>query len=786
MPPSSPLEKDVVDEVIVPALVRRGWDPDVQIRRELVMSPGRVMVAGKREQKKQRDVRRRADLVLFYRPNIPVAVIEIKRPVGGTSSARQQALEYADRLDVPLAYTTTGAGFQETDLTTEGKVVDRDIPLEDFPTPDELWRRYCAYKKLDEAARKIAAQDWHLGEAGKEPRYFQIKAVNRAVEAIARGDRNRFLLVMATGTGKTFAAFQIIWRLWKAKVKKRVLFLADRNILLDQARNNDFQPFGGALTKIEHRQADKSYEIYLALYQAVSGSEEARNIYKQFSPGFFDLVIVDECHRGSADESSAWREILEYFSSATQIGLTATPKETTDVSNIAYFGEPLYTYSLKQGIEDGYLAPFKVIRIDTDKDLEGYTPGEGKRDKFGHPVPNRTYVRGDFDRNIVLEQRTELVAQKVTEYLKSTDRFAKTIVFCQDVDHADRMRAALARENADLFRENRRYIRKITGDDPVGKAELSDFIAVRQKHPVIATTSRLLSTGVDTQTCKLIVIDQNIGSMTEFKQIIGRGTRIQEDCPHGPKMWFTILDFRGVTRHFADPAFDGEPVQVYEPKAGEPVTPPDTDEEAAQGPSSDQVRQAREIRRRKPVIDDEDVSVARQTVERHVDGRRIEASLFDHARDCVRALCPSRDDLLARWLSPSLRARLLADLERRGAAVSDVHLELGEDYSVFDVLCQVGHGAPPITRRARAASAAVQTVLQSHGDMQRRVLEGLLTKFANEAVEELDDVNLLRVRPFDKIGTLVEIVRAFGGRPAYEKAVAALERALYEADGGAE
>ena len=782
MSPTTPLEKSTVDEVIRPALVRRGWDPDVQIFPEVVMSPGRVIVAGKREQKKLRDTTLRADLVLCYRPNVPVAVIEAKRPVGGTSSAGQQALEYAARLDVPFAYTTTGDRFHEIDLSVPGNVIEREIPLEDFPTPDELWRRYCAYKNLDEAARKIAAQEWHYGKDNeKQPRYFQIKAVNRAVEAIARGDRNRFLLVMATGTGKTFVAFQIIWRLWKAKVKKRVLFLADRNILLDQARNNDFQPFGGALTKIEHRQADKSFEIYLALYQAVSGSEEAKNIYKQFSPSFFDLVIVDECHRGSADENSAWREILEYFAQATQIGLTATPKETADVSNIAYFEEPLYTYSLKQGIEDGYLAPYKVIRIDTDKDLEGYTPEAGKRDKYGQPVPNRTYGRSDYDRTLVLEQRTELVAQKVTEYLKSTDRYAKTIVFCQDIDHAERMRSALARENADLFQANRRYIRKITGDDPIGKAELSDFIAPRQKFPVIATTSKLLTTGVDTQTCKLIVIDQNIGSMTEFKQIIGRGTRIHEDAG---KMWFTIMDFRGVTRHFADPAFDGEPVQIHEPRPGDSVTPPDLSADAAESPVSEEVRHARESRRRKPVIDDEPVVVAERTVERHVDGRRIEAPLLEHAGDCVRALCSSREALLARWLSPGQRPSLLAELERRGAAVGDVHLEVGEDFAVFDVLSHVGFDTRPIPRRARAASTAVQTIVEAHDGMQRRVLEGLLAKFADEAVEELGDVALLRVRPFDKIGTVVEIVRAFGGRPAYEKAVAVLERALYEGDGG--
>jgi type I restriction enzyme R subunit len=782
MPSTRFPEKTLIDEVILPALLRRGWDPDVQIGREVVMRPGRVIVSGRREQKRLRDPELRADLVLYYRPNVPVAVIEAKRSEKGIGTGMQQALEYAARLDVPLAYSSNGAGFLESDHTGHAEDIEREIRLDDFPTPDELWRRYCAFKKLNEPARKIAAQDWYLGTGDRPPRYFQVQAVNRTVEAIARGDTNRFLLVMATGTGKTYTAFQIIWRLWKAKVKKRVLFLADRNILLDQARNNDFQPFGGALTKIEHRQADKSFEIYLALYQAVSGSEDAKNIYKQFSPGFFDLVIVDECHRGSADETSAWREILEYFGSATQIGLTATPKETNDVSNIAYFGKPLFIYSLKQGIEDGYLAPYKIIRIDTDKDLEGYTPSAGKRDKFGKPVPDRTFLRGEFDRTLVLEQRTEFVARKVSEYLKATDRKAKTIVFCQDIEHAERMRSALARENADLFRENRRYIRKITGDDPIGKAELSDFIAPRSTYPVIATTSKLLTTGVDTQTCKLIVIDQNIGTMTEFKQIVGRGTRIREDVP-SPKMWFTIMDFRDVTRHFADPKFDGEAVQIHTPKAGEPVTPPDIDGDPAGAAHSPETTKARHGRRSKIHIDDEAVKQARETVERFVDSKRVEGSLEDHARDSIRALCPSQNVLLDRWLSPAGRLRLLADLERQGAAIGDLHIEVGDDFSTFDVLRHAGFGSPLVTRRTRAGSPPVRALLEGQSALRRSVLEGLLAKFADESVEEITGIELLRVQPFDNIGTLVEIVRAFGGRAGYEKTVASLERALYEGDG---
>jgi type I restriction enzyme R subunit len=774
-------ERDIVTKFILPALERRGWDLQSQVREEYTLATGRVIVKGRHEQARLRGKPKRADVVLFYKPNIPVAVIEVKDNNHTLGAGIQQALEYAELLDVPLAYSTNGDAFLESDLTGTAKQIEREISLHSFPSPDELWRRSCAHKQLHEAERPIAAQDWYLDMEGKQPRYYQLTAVNRAVEAIAKGE-SRILLVMATGTGKTYTAFQIIWRLWKAKATKRVLFLADRSILIDQARNNDFQPFGQAMTKIEHRIADKSFEIYLALYQAVSGSEEEKNIYKQFSPGFFDLVIIDECHRGSAAENSAWREILKYFASATQIGLTATPKETADVSNIDYFGEPLFTYSLKQGIEDGYLAPYKVIRIDTDKDLDGYTPGEGKRDKHGQLVKNRTYQRKDFDRTLVLEKRTELVARKVTEYLKATERDAKTIVFCEDIEHAERMRSALARENADEYLKDRRYVRKITGEDPVGRHELDDFILPSSPYPVIATTSKLLTTGVDAQTCKLIVIDQQIGSMTEFKQIIGRGTRIRED--YG-KMWFTIMDFRGVTRLFEDPAFDGPPEQIYEPREGDPIVPPEPSEGGADGASKGPLpptdrSTARRGRRTKYVIDDEEVLVASENLERYgPDGKRIEGSLEGHARTTLRALFKSQDDLRRRWVTPGERAAILTELEQRGVAVGELAATLGDDYAMVDVLAYVGFSDPLLTRRERARSARVNKVLDAHRDLTRAVLEGLLSKFVDEAVEQLDAIDLLRVRPFDALGTLVELVRAFGGRPKYEKAVAALEEALY-------
>ncbi len=451
---------------------------------------------------------------------------------------------------------------------------------------------------------------------------------------------------MATGTGKTYTAFQIIWRLWKAGVKKRILYLADRNILVDQARINDFKPFGSAMTKITHRQIDKSYEIYLALYQAVSGNEEEKNIYRQFLPSFFDLVIVDECHRGSAAENSAWREILDYFSSATQIGMTATPKETTEVSHIDYVGEPLYTYSLRQGIEDGFLAPYRVIRIDFDKDLTGWRPAEGQRDKHGTLIEDRVYNQRDFDRTLVIEPRTKLVAQKVTEFLKGTNRFDKTIVFCEDIDHAERMRQALVNENADLVAQNRRYIMRITGDEPTGKAELDNFIDPESRYPVIVTTSKLLSTGVDVQTCKLIVLDHSIESMTEFKQIIGRGTRINEAYD---KYSFTIMDFKKATKLFADPDFDGEPVQILEPSLDEPPVPPDIDDEEEPDNPEAEPLEGRGKRQRY-VVDNVPVSVSAERTQYYSkDGKLITESLKDYTRKAVRSSYTSLGDFLKRW-----------------------------------------------------------------------------------------------------------------------------------------
>lgn len=549
-------ERDICTKFITPALEKAGWDKQLQILEEVSFTDGKIYVRGKIT---ARGTKKRADYILYYKPNIPVAIIEAKDNNHSVRAGIQQALAYAEILDIPCVFSSNGNGFLFHDRTATDGNIETELGLDNFPTPEQLWQKYKKYKSIETPeAERIVAQDYYFDGTNRKPRYYQQIAINRTVEAIAKGQK-RILLVMATGTGKTYTAFQIIHRLWKSGAKKRILFLADRNALIDQTRRGDFKHFKDKMTVVKHRQVDKSYEIYLALYQGLSGSEEDKNVYKQFSRDFFDLIVIDECHRGSAKEDSAWREILNYFQNATHIGLTATPKETSEVSNIEYFGEPVYTYSLKQGIDDGFLAPYRVVRITLNVDAEGWRPEQGKTDKDGNEIEDRIYNRKDFDKNLVIDERTDVVAKKVTEFLKGYDRFAKTIVFCVDIDHAERMRTALAKHNSDLVAQNYKYVMQITGDNDEGKRELDNFINPEEKYPVIATTSELMTTGVDAQTCKVIVLDSNINSMTKFKQIIGRGTRINEE--YG-KMYFTILDFRNATDLFADPQFDGDPIRI--------------------------------------------------------------------------------------------------------------------------------------------------------------------------------------------------------------------------------
>lgn len=765
-------ERDICTQYVTPALTGAGWQPRTHIREEVRLTDGRVIVKGRAM---ARGKEKRADYLLYYKPNIPIAVIEAKDNHHSVGAGIQQALRYAEMLDLPFAYSTNGDAFLEHDKTATGGIVEREIALNGFPSPDDLWKRYQAFKRFDPAKLQLITQDYYTDLCGKVPRYYQIVAINRTIEAIAN-DQKRLLLVMATGTGKTLTAFQIIWRLWKSRAMKRILFLADRNILVDQAITNDFKPFGSAMTKIKNRQADKSYEIYLSLYQAVSGSEEEKNIYKQFSPDFFELVVVDECHRGSAAEDSAWREILEYFSSSTQIGLTATPKETKDVSNIDYFGEPIYTYSLKQGIEDGFLAPYKVIRLDLDKDLTGWRPTSGQRDKHGRQIEDRIYNQRDFDRTLILEQRAELVAKKITEFLKATDRFTKTIVFCEDIEHAERMRQLLVQENADLVAENHRYVMRITGDTYEGRAELDNFIDPEKNYPVIVTTSRLLDTGVDVQTCKLIVLDQTIQSMTRFKQIIGRGTRINEEHH---KFYFTIMDFKKGTELFADPAFDGDPVQIYEPAPDDSITPPDDNGSTIDEDTNDE-GDGKE-KRFKYVVGDVPVEVIAERVQYYdKDGKLMTESLRDYTRKNVLKEYTSLSAFLRRWSEAERKQVIIHELEEQGVLFEALAEEVGVDFPPFDLICHVAFDQPPLTRRERAENVRKRNYFTQYAQTARAVLNALLDKYADEGVENLEDLQLLKLQPLNKVGTPIEIIRSFGGKAQYLQAIQNLQRELYK------
>lgn len=772
-------ERDICTKYITPAIVEKaGWNLHTQIREEFYFTKGRVYVKGKMV---SRGKAKFADYILYYKPNIPIAVIEAKDNNHSVGGGMQQALEYAEILDLQFVYSSNGDAFIECDRTVTSGQIEREIPLDAFPSPQELWQRYCAYKGIDSRIEAIVTQDYYDDGTGKKPRYYQEIAINRTIEAIAKGN-NRILLVMATGTGKTFTAFQIIWRLWKSKTKKRILFLADRNILIDQAKTNDFKPFGSAMTKIQNREVDKSYEIYLSLYQAVTGTEEEKNIYKQFSRNFFDLIVVDECHRGSAADDSAWRSILEYFTSATQIGLTATPKETEEVSNIDYFGEPIYTYSLKQGIEDGFLAPYKVIRVDIDTDLQGWQPAPGQLDKYNQPIEERVYDQRDINKNLVIEERDILVAQRISEFLKATDRYAKTIVFCEGTDHAERMRRALVNENSDLVAQNRKYVMRITGDDAQGKAELDNFILPESQLPVIVTTSKLLTTGVDAQTCKLIILDRNIGSMTEFKQIIGRGTRINEDFG---KNYFTIIDFKQATRLFADPDFDGDPVQIFEPPAGVPPIPPDDEDDNIPDDADviiDPPLPPRGGRRTKYVVNGVNVSISGERVQYFgKDGKLITESIKDYTRKTVYQEFATLDDFLKRWSAAERKDAIIQELLDQGVLLEALAAEVGQDFDPFDLICHVAFDQPALSRRERAQQVKNRNYFHQYSDKARAVIDALLNKYADEGIENIEDINVLKVKPISELGTPMEVIKLFGSKQKYQETLQELKVQLYMA-----
>jgi type I restriction enzyme R subunit len=806
-------ERDICSKFIGPAVKRAGWDGMMQIREEVAFTKGRIIVRGKLV---TRGKAKRADYILYYKPNIPIAIIEAKDNNHSVGDGMQQALDYAATLNIPFVFSSNGDGFVFHDRTGTSEQKEATLSLDAFPSPKELWTKYRAWKGLTPEEEEVVLQDYYEDASGKGPRYYQSNAINASIEAIAKG-QNRILLVMATGTGKTYTAFQIIWRLWKAGRKKRILFLADRNVLVDQTMVNDFRPFGSVMAKLstgaktieredgsevelttaldKKRRIDTAYEVYLGLYQAITGPEDRQKLFREFSPGFFDLIVIDECHRGSAADDAAWKEILNYFSAATQIGLTATPKETEYVSNIHYFGKPVYTYSLRQGIEDGFLAPYKVIKVHIDLDVQGYRPERGETDREGNEIEDRIYNTKDFDRTLVIDDRTKLVAKKVSDFLKeSGDRFQKTIVFCVDEEHAARMRQALINENKDLVNENHRYVMRITGSDAEGQAQLGNFLDPEAKYPVLVTTSRLLSTGVDAQTCRLIVLDRPVGSMTEFKQIVGRGTRVHEDTK---KFYFTLIDFRGATSHFADPAFDGDPVQIYEPGQNDPIVPPDdvppTDEngeplppEPGDGevivdqPPDITIRPGEDVPR-KIYVDGVGATIVAERVE-YLDekGRLVTETLRDFTKKALKKRFASLDDFLKRWKSAERKQAIVEELENEGLSLAPLADEVGKDLDPFDLICHVAFDQPPLTRRQRAENVRRRDVFTKYGPQARAVLEALLQKYQDQGVIDLGDPRILQIPPLDTMGTPMQLIKEFGTRADFMFAVQELQSALYQ------
>jgi type I restriction enzyme R subunit len=790
-------ERDICTKFITPAVEKAGWDTQTQLLEEVSFTDGKIFVRGRLT---ARGKGKRADYILYYKPNIPIAIIEAKDNNHSVRAGIQQALDYARILDIPCVFSSNGDGFLFHDRTGDGENIETELALDQFPSPLQLWETYKKYKGITTTNEEnIVSQEYYFDGSGRRPRYYQQIAVNRTVEAIAKG-QSRLLLVMATGTGKTYTAFQIIHRLWKSGTKKRILFLADRNALIDQTKRGDFKHFKDKMTVVKQRMVDKSYEIYLALYQGLSGGEEEKNVYKQFSPDFFDLIVIDECHRGSAKEDSAWRDILSYFNKATHIGLTATPKETKETSNTEYFGDPVYTYSLKQGIDDGFLAPYRVIRVALNVDAEGWRPTKGQVDKHGNPIEDRVYNKKDYDRNLVIDERTDLVAKKVTEFLKGYDRYAKTIIFCVDIDHAERMRSALTKYNADLVKENYKYIMQITGDNDEGKRELDNFINPEERYPVIATTSELMTTGVDAQTCKVIVLDANINSMTKFKQIIGRGTRINEEFG---KLYFTILDFRNATDLFADKDFDGDPIRVKPISQDDPIDIVITEEEDDTIKAVD-TETGKEIEFKKATIRypdgtqpngtwvakeprdkvyvngvDVSVLISREMYFDHT-GKPITTSLKDYTKEIIKGKYASLDDFLSSWNKAEQKQALIDELQQQGVMVEALYQAVDKQVDLFDLICHVAYDMPPLTRKERANNVKKRNYFTKYGEQARKVLEALLDKYADEGITNIESIEVLRVNPFDEFGSPLEIINEFGNKEKYLQAVKELETELYK------
>jgi type I restriction enzyme R subunit len=764
-------EEDIKLKFITPALQEAEWDIKNQIRCEYYYTAGKINV---RENVAQRGKGKKVDYLLSYKANIPIAIVEAKDNNVLASHGIQQGMDYASDLDIPFAYSSNGDEFYEHDMIT-GE--ERTIPLNEFPTPKQLWERYLLEKEISPEQEELITEPYYFMDINKTPRYYQRIAINKTIEAISKGQK-RILLVMATGTGKTFTAFQIIHRLHKSGKMKKILYLADRNVLIDQTMQNDFKPFQKVMTKVEHRNMDSSYEIYMSLYHQLRSNEE--EIYKQFKPDFFDLIIVDECHRSSAKDDSNWHEILTYFSGATQIGMTATPKETVDVSNITYFGKPIYTYSLKQGIEDGFLAPYKVVKVSLDKDLEGYRPERGKLDEDGYEVEDKEYTLHDFDRTIVIDERTKVVAKRITEYMKSTDRMARTIVFCVDTEHALRMRNALAEENKDMMQINPNYIVRITSNDVVGKAKLDDFIDSNTTYPVIATTSKLLSTGVDTKTVKLIVLDEEIQSMTEFKQIIGRGTRL---LPNKNKNYFTIMDFRSNSDKFADPNFNGPAEVIIDVDGGngdKTITGEDYGilvDPPIQKPISGEVEDGES---KKIYIKDVPVSILNETVKYYdADGKLITESIVEYSGKNLKRLYAKFEDFQQEWYSADSKKDFLNSLYNEGVMIDALYDKANDNVDIFDILSNMAYSKDVISKDERIEKAKDSEFIAHYNEQQKDVISELLNTYKNHDVVELENIRILEIKNFNKFGGLVPVVNLFGGKDKYLNLISNIKKALY-------
>ena len=764
-------EEDIKFHYISPAIVSK-WDRD-KITMETKITDGKINLRGNLI---SREKPKKADYVLYLNPNKPIAIVEAKDNKHSMSFGLQQAMTYSEMLDVPFAYSSNGDGFFEHDFLT-GK--ERELSLDEFPTEEELINRYKAESNngegLSSQEEKIIEQPYFSSMNSYPPRYYQRVAVNRTVEQIASG-KDRLLLVMATGTGKTYTAFQIVYRLLQSGMKRKILYLADRNILVDQSIQQDFSPLEKVIHKINVAKDDPStitsHQVYFSLYQQLVGEDDKEHFSELFRPDFFDLIIVDECHRGSAKEESRWRKILEYFSSATQIGMTATPKETKYVSNINYFGDPIYTYSLKKGIEDGFLAPFKVINITTDIG-DGWRPVKGQKDKFGNLIEDRLYNNTDYDYNIIIEDRTNQVASEITKYLKATDRMAKTIVFCPTEEAAERMRIALVNHNADMVKENSDYCVRITGSDDYGKSKLDYFISVSAKYPVIATTSKLLSTGADCKMTKLIVLDEMIGSMTEFKQIIGRGTRLREK---EGKTHFVVMDFRNVSRLFADPDWDG-PIEIdddFDPennpkggktKKGGDGTPPNP-------PAI------------KPIVDRNGckVEIIHKTVSVYdTNGKLLrQESIVDYTKENIRGEYATLDAFIREWRKDPKKDKIQSILLERGIDIEQLKKEQAmEEVDDFDFICHIAFNQKPLTRKERAENVKKQDFFSRYNGVAKEVLEALLDKYMNKGITEITTTEVLRLDPFMKLGKPSKIASYFGGKEGYKHAVEELQNAIY-------